>query len=128
MARWELVLQIDRAGGLSYVRQITKALTEEIQRGRLRPGDRVPGTRMLARTLRVHRQTVVAAIEELVAEGWLVSRPASGTFVASGFPEQTTRRSTSVSAKPASRTFALAVVAAPPAELPRVIPSGAILL
>jgi GntR family transcriptional regulator/MocR family aminotransferase len=128
MGRWDLVFQIDRAGGLSYVRQIAKALTEEVQRGRLRPGDRLPGTRTIARTLRVHRQTVVAAIEELVAEGWLVSRPASGTFVASGFPDQPTRRSAAVPVNLSSRRFALAVAAAPPAELPQVIPSGAILL
>jgi len=128
MARWDLIFEIDRAGGPSYVRQIAKAVTEEIQRGRLRPGDRLPGTRTLARTLRVHRQTVVAAVEELVAEGWLVTKPASGTFVASGFPEQPPRRSASVSANPAARKFALTPAAAPSPELPRVVPSGAILL
>ncbi|HEX2454025.1 MAG TPA: PLP-dependent aminotransferase family protein [Vicinamibacterales bacterium] len=130
MARWELVFEIDRTGGTSYVRQIAKALSEEIQRGRLRPGNRLPGTRTLARTLHVHRQTVVAAVEELIAEGWLVSRQASGTFVAAGLPEPSSRRSSfPVRARSrAASEFAIALPAAPVPELPRVVPSGTILM
>ena len=91
MARWEFAFEIDRSHGMSFVQQIASALTAEIQRGRLHPGDRLPGSRTLARTLRVHRQTVVSAIDELIAEGWLVSRRASGVFVAS-LPEQPSRK------------------------------------
>lgn len=79
MARWEFALEIDRRRGIPVARQIASAIVAEIQRGRLRPGGRVAGSRTLARTLRVHRQTVVSAIEELIAEGWLVSRQSSGT-------------------------------------------------
>ena len=61
MARWEFAFEVDRSHGMSFVQQIARALTAEIQRGRLRPGDRLPGSRTLARTLRVHRQTVVSA-------------------------------------------------------------------
>jgi GntR family transcriptional regulator/MocR family aminotransferase len=91
MARWEFAFEVDRSHGMSFVQQIARALTAEIQRGRLRPGDRLPGSRTLARTLRVHRQTVVSAIDELVAEGWLISRRASGVFVAN-LPEQPVKR------------------------------------
>ncbi len=130
MARWEFIFEIDRAGGISCVRQIANALTEQIQRGRLRPGDRLPGTRTLARTLHVHRQTVVAAVEELIAEGWLVSRRASGTFVTAGLPEPPSRRSAySVRAHPrAAAKFAISLPVAPVPELPRVVPSGTILM
>jgi GntR family transcriptional regulator/MocR family aminotransferase len=83
MARWEFAFDVDRSHGVSVVRQIARAVAAEIQRGRLRPGDRLPGSRTLARTLRVRRQTVVAAFDDLVAEGWLVSKRTSGTFVAS---------------------------------------------
>ncbi|HEY3255703.1 MAG TPA: PLP-dependent aminotransferase family protein, partial [Polyangiaceae bacterium] len=64
----------------------------EIRRGRLRPGDRLPGTRPLAEQLGVGRNTVLAAYGELAAEGWIVTRAAGGSFVSAEVPEQRTRR------------------------------------
>lgn len=63
-------------------RRIADDLVAEIRRGQRRVGDRLPGTRALAETLGVQRNTVVAAYETLVAEGWAEARPQSGTFVA----------------------------------------------
>jgi GntR family transcriptional regulator / MocR family aminotransferase len=127
MARWEFAIEIDRSHGAPFAQQIARALVGEIQRGRLRPGDRLPGSRTLARALRVHRQTVVSAIDELVAEEWLISRPASGVFVSNSpsprvRPGQAGRMSCGVS------RFALAVPAPPDPELPRVVPHGTILM
>src|SRR5262245_44364953 len=130
MARWQLPMEIDLRTGVPFVRQIATALSEQIQRGRLRPGDRLPGTRTLARTWRVHRQTVVAAIDELVAEGWLVTQRASGTFVAADLPEPRTSRSR-VQARtrpPTAVKFTIPVPPSPVGELPRVVPPGAILM
>lgn len=67
-------------------RRIARALVREIGRGRLRPGHPLPGTRPLAESLGVHRNTVIAAYRELVAEGWAVTEEARGTFVAPDFP------------------------------------------
>ena len=92
MASWTFALDLDHAPGRSLAQQIAGALSADIQRGRLRPGDRLPGSRTLAGMLKVHRQTVVTAIDDLVAEGWLVCRKASGTFVADGLPEAPTNR------------------------------------
>jgi GntR family transcriptional regulator/MocR family aminotransferase len=61
--------------------QIARSLTGDIQRGRLRPGDRLPGSRRLAQSLHVHRNTVLAALAELTAEGWIETAPGRGTFV-----------------------------------------------
>src|SRR5262249_41429997 len=61
--------------------QIARSLAAEIQRGRLRPGDRLPGSRRLAASFRVHRNTVTAALSELMAEGWIETVRARGTFV-----------------------------------------------
>lgn len=61
---------------------IARAIIREIRRGRLRPGDRVPGTRELSRQLAVHRNTVVAAYRDLLAEGWIATAPGKGTTVA----------------------------------------------
>ena len=49
--------------------------------GRLQQGERLPPSRILAAELGISRQLVVEAYERLIAEGFLVSRPGSGTFV-----------------------------------------------
>ena len=79
---WEFVIDIDRNGALPPFLQIARSLAADIQRGRLRPGDRLPGSRRLAESLQVHRNTVLAALAELTAEGWIETAPGRGTFVA----------------------------------------------
>ena len=71
--------------------RIAQALADEIARGRLRPGQRLPGTRRLAETLRVHRNTIVAAYGELVSQGWAQTLPASATVVSASIPERNGR-------------------------------------
>ncbi|MCB9793745.1 MAG: PLP-dependent aminotransferase family protein [Alphaproteobacteria bacterium] len=68
-------------------RALARAITEDIRGGALRPGERLPGTRGLAEALGLSRNTVVRALEELSAEGWLSTRVGSGTFVAETLPE-----------------------------------------
>jgi GntR family transcriptional regulator / MocR family aminotransferase len=130
MARWEFALEIDRSRTIPFPQQIARALVAEIQRGRLRPGDRLPGSRTLAKALRVHRQTVVSAIDDLVAAEWLVSRPASGIFVSNvpDPPVKPVERGGRLRRGGAASRFALPVIAAPAAELPQVVPPGAILM
>ena len=129
MARWEFPLELDRSRGTPYVQQIARALCADIQRGRLRPGHRLPGSRTLAKTLRVHRQTIVSAIDELIAEGWLVSRPASGVFVAGGRGDEPRSRPRTArpTRHPAAR-FAVPLAPGPDAELPLTVPEGALLM
>ena len=86
-----MTLSLD-GGSEPLFRRISRAIVAEIQRGRLRPGARLPGSRTLARMLRVHRNTVLAAYEELSAEGWTECCRARGTFVSSALP-QVRRRS-----------------------------------
>lgn len=56
-------------------------LREMIQRGELRPGDRLPPERDLAKLLGVSRPTLRAGIRSLAAVGVLQSRQGAGTFV-----------------------------------------------
>ncbi|HET7225839.1 MAG TPA: PLP-dependent aminotransferase family protein [Candidatus Eisenbacteria bacterium] len=91
MRTWDLALPVAREGGEPLFLQISRAVAEAIRAGRLRPGEPVPGTRTLAHTLGVHRNTVLAAVRELVAEGWLVTSPARGTFVSQALPERRPR-------------------------------------
>ena len=78
------MIDVDREAALPPFLQIARALAADIQRGRLRPGDRLPGSRRVARSLQVHRNTVLAALAELMAEGWLETTPGRGTFVTRG--------------------------------------------
>ena len=82
--RFDLVLSADRS--VSRQTQIVRAVIHEIQRGRLGPGAQLPGSRTLAAQLSVNRKVVVAAVDELVAQGWLETRPARGVHVAEHLP------------------------------------------
>ncbi|HXY38091.1 MAG TPA: FadR/GntR family transcriptional regulator [Vicinamibacteria bacterium] len=58
-----------------------------IERGQMRPGDRLPGERDLALELGVSRPSVRSGLEALEAMGVLVSRRGAGTFIAEGPPD-----------------------------------------
>ncbi len=83
---WTLALPVDRADPAPVVRQIARAIADHVRAGRLRPGERLPGTRTLSQVLDVHRNTVAAAYAELAAEGWIGSAPGRGTFVSAEIP------------------------------------------
>ncbi|AYQ90470.1 PLP-dependent aminotransferase family protein [Burkholderia gladioli] len=72
---------LDRAAG-RLSRQLAQALRDAIRRGGLPPGEPLPATRQLAAALGLARGTVIEAFEQLVAEGFLVSRGRTGTWVA----------------------------------------------
>ena len=55
--------------------------------GRLKPGARMPSTRSLGTQYSLSRGTVVAAFEQLQAEGYTRTEVGSGTYVASGVPD-----------------------------------------
>ena len=62
--------------------QLHDQLRELIGGARLRPGARMPSTRMLAEQFGISRITVLLTYERLIAEGYLETLPAKGTFVA----------------------------------------------
>jgi len=80
-------LQIDPQSASSRYTQLYTALRDNILTGRMTPGSRLPSTRDLCRTLGVSRNTVTAAFEQLVAEGYLESRVGDGTYVSSALPD-----------------------------------------
>ncbi|GAA2861144.1 PLP-dependent aminotransferase family protein [Streptosporangium fragile] len=77
----DLHLTVDRAAG-GIAAQIARELREAVRRGRLAAGVRLPASRELARDLGLSRGVVVEAYEQLVAEGFLISRVGAGTVVA----------------------------------------------
>jgi GntR family transcriptional regulator/MocR family aminotransferase len=61
--------------------QVEDELRSAIRSGRLRAGTRLPASRALASDLGITRGVVVAAYDQLIAEGYLAARAGSGTVV-----------------------------------------------
>ena len=72
-------LQLDGRGPLHA--QLTRALKSAVFAGRVSQGARLPATRQLARELGVSRNTVLAAYDQLRAEGFVDGRVGSGSYV-----------------------------------------------
>jgi GntR family transcriptional regulator / MocR family aminotransferase len=77
-----LLVPLDPASPVPLHRQLYAWLRDAILSGRLAGGTRLPATRQLARELKIARSTVVGAFDELMAEGFLIGRHGSGTYVA----------------------------------------------
>ena len=79
----DLLLELDPASGTGRRDAVEQALRRAIRSGQLREGTRLPSTRSLALDHGLARATVVAAYEQLVAEGYLIARHGAGTDVGS---------------------------------------------
>ncbi len=77
------LIVIDRLADTPVYMQIARMMIGAIQHGVLAPGVKLPGTRMLSQQLGVHRKTIVAAYNEIDAQGWIEAIPDKGTFVTS---------------------------------------------
>ncbi|WP_308910671.1 MocR-like pyridoxine biosynthesis transcription factor PdxR [Pseudokordiimonas caeni] len=80
-----LSLRVDQPGTLQA--RLHRAIREAILSGRLRPGERLPATRLLAKSLSLGRNTVSLAYEALASEGYLTARGGSGHYVAADLPD-----------------------------------------
>ena len=78
----EILVALDRSAG-RLVEQLVAGLRDGIRSGRITSGTALPPSRQLAAELRLSRGIVVEAYQQLVAEGYLLSRPGAGTWVAS---------------------------------------------
>ncbi len=66
--------------------QVVIQVREMIQQGKLKPGDRLPSERELAKRLGISRASLRAGLRFLAAIGVLTSRHGSGTYIAAGPP------------------------------------------
>jgi GntR family transcriptional regulator/MocR family aminotransferase len=66
---------------------LRNSLRVEILSGRISPGAKLPSSRELARQYQLSRGTILAALDELQAEGYLEARRGSGTYVSRILPE-----------------------------------------
>jgi GntR family transcriptional regulator/MocR family aminotransferase len=86
------IIALDRKALEPLHRQIYDAYRTGIVDRRLRPGQQVPSTRMLAADLGISRMPVLNAYAQLLAEGYFESRVGSGTLVCSSLPDQVSAR------------------------------------
>lgn len=99
-------------GGAAMFVRVADAIADDIRRGVLRAGDRLPSSRELARRFDVNRNTIVAAYDELTLQGWAVARGPAGTFVTDAMPERPVRRAAPARGMAARPSFELAAVPA----------------
>lgn len=78
---------LDRHAQTPVYAQIILQIVNHIRSGRLKRGQRLPGARILAAQLNVHRKTLQTALDELAAQGWLTIAARKYTCVALELPE-----------------------------------------
>jgi GntR family transcriptional regulator / MocR family aminotransferase len=115
----DLLVRVDRRAGSALQQQIYSEIRSAVLDGIVQPGARLPSSRSLADDLAVSRTTTLLAFEQLTAEGYIVGRRGSGTFVAEELPDDLPRtsgrrRPTSVMHPPLSHR-GLALTSTPPA-------------
>jgi GntR family transcriptional regulator / MocR family aminotransferase len=79
-----MLLNLDGDGPM--YQQLSRAIHVAVRLGRIAPGARLPSTRDMAQELRVSRNTIRAAYDQLTTEGVLASQHGSGSFVATVLP------------------------------------------
>jgi GntR family transcriptional regulator/MocR family aminotransferase len=79
-------LKIEKSAVTPFYRQIEGQIRNAILTGIIKPGLRLPASRVLARDIGVSRPTIVQVYEYLSFEGFLETRPGAGTFVSRTLP------------------------------------------
>src|SRR5471030_2917623 len=85
----QIFVLLDRSRPESLTTQMVDQIREAIRCARIAPGTRLPSSRRLSEQLAISRNTVVRAYDELLMEGIVESRPASGIYVAEQVPLDT---------------------------------------
>jgi GntR family transcriptional regulator len=81
-----MFFQIDIASPTPVYQQLITQVKYAIARGSLKPGDKLPTVRECAASLRVNRNTISRAYNELEREGIIIGRAGQGSFVSDSAP------------------------------------------
>ena len=92
MLPWQTIIVIDKDCRTPIYLQIANAIIQEMRKGRIGPGIKLPGTRQMSEILGLHRKTLVRSYEELDAQGWIEMHASKGTFTSKELPEINPRR------------------------------------
>lgn len=82
------LIRLDATQGTPLYRQLYDQIRDLILAGDIRENSRLPSTRTISKDLAISRNTVVSALDQLAAEGLIVSRPGSGSRVARITPQR----------------------------------------
>lgn len=74
-------IQIDKNLSTAVYLQLVHQFIKAIQLGYLPEGTKLPGTRILCKTLEINRNTLIKSFEDLHAQGWIEIIPNKGTFI-----------------------------------------------
>lgn len=80
-----LNIEVDKKKG-KVVKQICHEMRRLIHEGTLKPGERLPSLAEMGELIKVHKNTVRMAFEDLIAEGWIESRERVGHHVSLEIP------------------------------------------
>ena len=80
--QWERLLGLPERPGMKLQARLREAVVQAILKGLLAPGTALPSSRELSMLLKLSRNTVTAAYQQLMDDGYLESRLRSGVFVA----------------------------------------------
>lgn len=90
----ELTILLETGSRIPLYQQIYEYIKEEITKGQMPAGEKLPSTRLLAKYLQVSRSTVELAYDQLLSEGYVRTVPQSGYYVCdidTVFPEEKVR-------------------------------------
>ena len=84
---------LEPQSGVSFYVQLMQQVKESLLFGLLKPGDRLPTVKDVVAQVAVNPNTVLRAYRDLEHDGFVVSRPGLGTFIAANAPASIARAS-----------------------------------
>lgn len=82
-----LDIALDKSSRVSLQSQLYQAIRQRILDGRFQVSQRLPASRQLAEQLCVSRNTVQQSLDQLLAEGYIVSKRGSGVYINTEIPD-----------------------------------------
>ena len=77
----EFMIPLDSKSEVPLYEQVCEYVKTEIQQGHLKAGEKLPSSRMLAKSLSISRSTAELSYDQLVSEGYLEAVPCKGYYV-----------------------------------------------
>ena len=77
-----IILETENSNGQFLYEQLYETIKEDILKGSIAAGEKLPSLRSLSKDLQISMTTIEQAYSQLLVEGYIVSRPQSGFFAA----------------------------------------------
>ncbi len=81
-------IHIDPSSSIPLYKQLYNLLRDGILSGRFKGGQKLPGTRTFSSELKISRNTVVLAFEQLFIEGYITGKTGAGTYITNEIPDK----------------------------------------